>query len=100
VLPAGGTAQPGSLASVGAQRTWFLEPGVQTLGDPPRVEVEVGADGQVVLRALLDPVHVDGRPVVELLLADGNRIEARGATMVFLADAVDDDGGREGGEGG
>jgi hypothetical protein len=98
VLPAGGEVRNGSPGSLGDQPTWFLQLGPQTLGDPPRAEVVVSEDGVVLLRALHDPVEVDGRPVLEQVLAAGNRIEARGATMVFESDPVGDDTGRQGGE--
>lgn len=96
MLPAGGEAAWGTPESLGVQRTWFLELGPQTLGDPPRAEVVVGADGAVLLRALHDPIEVDGRPVLEQVLAAGNRIRARGATMVFQADPIGDGDGSRG----
>jgi hypothetical protein len=86
VLPAGGEVSATTWEATGAQQAWFLPQGVTSLGEPPVAEVEVRPDGTAVLRALADPVQVDGRPVHETPLVAGNRIEARGGVLVFQTD--------------
>lgn len=67
---------------------------------PRHAVLEVRLDGRVVLRDLgaLNGVSVDGIPVSEVLLNDGNRLQLGDAVLVFRTDPQVDDGGRQGGE--
>ena len=76
----------------------ILDVGTLSIGTPPSVEIVVADDGLTVLRALLGTVDVDGRAVEEIVLTHGNRIALPGGPVVFQADKLDDDGGRQGGE--
>jgi hypothetical protein len=74
-----------------------LEVGVTKLGDPVVAEAIVEPSGLVTLRGL-DTVVVDGGPVTETVLAHGNRISLPQGDVVFQAEKLHDDGGRQGGE--
>src|SRR4051794_19535108 len=74
-----------------------LELGVTKLGDPVVAEAIVEDSGRVTLRGL-DTVVVDGGPLTETVLVNGNRITLPQGDVVFQAEKVDDDGGRQGGE--
>ncbi|MFN2539089.1 MAG: hypothetical protein ABR549_13210 [Mycobacteriales bacterium] len=74
-----------------------LEVGVTKLGDPVVAEAIVEPNGRVTLRGL-DTVMVDGGPVTETLLTNGNRIALPQGDVVFQAEWEEDDGGRQGGE--
>lgn len=66
---------------------------------PIHTEVVVQPDGRVLLRDLEteNGVHVDGWPVVESPLVDGNRVQLGDAELLFQQDLPRDEG-REGGE--
>jgi hypothetical protein len=74
-----------------------LEVGVTTLGDPVVAELVVEDSGLVTLRGR-DTVVVDGGPVTETVLVNGNRISLPQGDVVFRAENAADDGGRQGGE--
>ena len=74
-----------------------LELGVTTLGDPVVAEVVVEDSGLVTLRGR-DTVLVDGGPVTETVLVNGNRISLPQGDVVFQAENGNDTGGRQGGE--
>jgi hypothetical protein len=74
-----------------------LEVGITRLGEPVVAEAIVGPDGLVVLRGL-DTVVVDGGPVTETVLVNGNRISLPQGDVVFQAEREGDDHGRQGGE--
>lgn len=76
----------------------LLEVGEHDFGDPPVARIVVHPDGRVVLHAAEGPVRVDGEPVEELLLRNGNRIHLPEGDIAFLCDWLGDDGGRQGGE--
>lgn len=67
---------------------------------PRHAVLETAADGRVVVRDLgaLNGVSVDGIPVSEVELHDGNRLQLGDAVLVFRTDPRVDDGGRQGGE--
>lgn len=67
---------------------------------PRHVLLRVEPDGRVRVRDLgtVNGVLVDGVPVVEAQLHDGNRLGLGEAQLVFRADPQTDDGGRQGGE--
>ena len=74
-----------------------LEVGITKLGDPVVAEAIVEDSGRVTLRSL-GTVLIDGGPVTETVLIHGNRITLPQGEVVFQADKLDDDGGRQGGE--
>lgn len=76
----------------------LLEEGVQDHGEPPVAQFLVAPTGEVTLRALSSAVSVDGEPVQERLLRNGDRIELPGGALAFLCEWLEDDGGRQGGE--
>lgn len=76
----------------------LLAIGVHDIGSPPVAVLVVMPDGHVVLRATVGPVRVDGEPVTERLLRNGDRIHLPEGDVAFLCDWLDDDGGRQGGE--
>lgn len=116
VQPAGGTVAWGSAQSAGLEVEVLLHAGQHlVLGrgrsadvrlddltvSPDHAEVLVSADGQhVTLRDLVSTngTSVDGVPTVETELVDGNRLELGEAVLVYHRGAVEDDGGRQGGE--
>ena len=67
---------------------------------PRHAAFDTDGDGHVVVRDLgaLNGVSVDGVPISELELHDGNRVQLGDAVLVFRVDPVQDDGGRQGGE--
>ncbi len=67
---------------------------------PRHALLEVDPDGAVRVRDLgaLNGLTVDGVPVAEAQLHDGNRLDLGEAQLVFRCDPSDDDGGRQGGE--
>lgn len=67
---------------------------------PRHAALDVDAEGRVVVTDLgaLNGVSVDGVPVSEVELHDGNRLQLGDAVLVFRVDPVGDDGGRQGGE--
>lgn len=116
VLATGGTVAHGSPAAAGVEREVLLAPGTFVIGrdrdadlrlhdaavSPRHVVLEVAADGgRVRLLDLgsLNGTKVDGVPTVAFDLVDGSRIELGETTLVFHRDALDEDGGRQGGEG-
>lgn len=74
------------------------------LGDltvsPRHALVEADREGRVVVRDLgaANGVHVDGIPVAEAELHDGNRLQLGDVQLVYRTDPEHDDGGRQGGE--
>jgi hypothetical protein len=113
-LPAGGTVRHGTPAAAGIDREVFLPAGSFVVGrasdadlrlkdetvSPRHVVLEVTGD-RVRLRDIgsLNGTRVDGVPAVAVDLVNGNRIELGDTTLVFSRDDIEDDGGREGGEG-
>ncbi|MCU1673873.1 MAG: hypothetical protein JWN77_1986 [Frankiales bacterium] len=111
-FPAGGTARYGTAAAAGVAQEVPLPAGQVVVGradgcdvllhdptvSPRHLVLEVGE--KVLLRDLgsRNGTLVDGVPAVNASLVDGNRIEIGHTTLVFTRDAVDDDGGRQGGE--
>lgn len=75
-----------------------LEEGVHEHGEPPVAQFLVAPTGEVTLRALSSAVSVDGQPVKETLLRNGDRIELPDGALAFLCEWLEDDGGRQGGE--
>jgi hypothetical protein len=75
-----------------------LQEGSTTLGDPVVAEITVNADGLVTLTGVPATVVLDGAPVTEAVLVHGNRITLPEGDVVFQAEKLDDDGGRQGGE--
>ncbi len=67
---------------------------------PRHAVVDADGDGRVVLRDLgtRNGVQVDGIPVAEVELHDGNRVQLGDVQLVYRTDPVGDDGGRSGGE--
>lgn len=113
-LPAGGTVRHGTPAAAGIDRELFLPAGSFVIGRAPdadlRVKDETVSPRHVVLEVAADRVRlrdigslngttVDGVPAVAVDLVNGNRIQLGETTLVFSRDDVEDDGGREGGEG-
>ena len=74
-----------------------LEVGITKLGDPVVAEAIVEDSGRVTLRST-STVLLDGAPVTEAVLTNGNRITLPQGDVVFQAEKLDDDGGRQGGE--
>lgn len=116
VLPSGspqGTVRHGSPAARGIEQEVELPVGRTAVGrgveadlrltdptvSPIHLEVVVQPDGRVLLRDLEteNGVHVDGWPVVESPLVDGNRVQLGDAVLLFQQDLPRDEG-REGGE--
>jgi two-component system response regulator AtoC len=111
-FPAGGTARHGTAAASGIAQEVLLPAGQVVVGrgdgcdirlddmtvSPRHLVLEVGE--KVLLRDLgsLNGTVVDGVPAVEASLVDGNRVQLGETTLVFNRDAVDEDGGRQGGE--
>ena len=75
----------------------LLDVGLTALGDPAVAEVEVDASGVVVLRGR-PTITLDGGPVTEAVLVNGNRISLPQGEVTFQAENTRDDGGRQGGE--
>lgn len=67
---------------------------------PRHALVEADREGRVVIRDLgaLNGLTVDGIPVAEAELHDGNRIQLGDVQMVYRTDPLHDSGGRSGGE--
>lgn len=116
VLPAGGTVEHGSPAAAGVEREVLLTAGSFVIGrdrgadlrlqdptvSPRHVLLEVASGGHPIrLRDLgsVNGTRIDGVPTVALDLVDGNRIDLGEATLVFHRDPLDQDSGRQGGEG-
>ena len=116
VLPAGsaqGTVAHGSPAASGVEQQVPLRAGRTVVGrgheadlrltdptvSPVHAEVLVRDDGRVLLRDLEteNGLRVDGRPVVEAPLVDGNRVQLGDAVLLFQQD-LEPTQGREGGE--
>lgn len=114
VLVKGGTAVHGSSTSQGHEDEIPVMVGRQTVGRAAsadirlhaatvslrHAEVEVDEDGVVRLRDLGSDngVQVDGRPVYEAQLSDGNRVELGEVVLVFKSDLALGAPGRQGGE--
>ncbi|MFN2524270.1 MAG: FHA domain-containing protein [Mycobacteriales bacterium] len=112
-FPAGGSARHGTPAATGEAGEVVLPGGRFVIGrgkdcdlrlddptvSPRHLALEVGE--KVVLRDVgsLNGTLVDGVPALQVNLVDGNRIELGETTLLFGRDAIDDDGGRQGGEG-
>ena len=94
VSVAGGEHMVGDPDPVAVQ----LDEGVNELGSPVVAHAIVSPDGTVLLRGVPSTVVVDGGPVTETQLVHGNRISLPEGDVVFQAELVDDDGGRQGGE--
>ena len=108
----GGSA-PHAAAGPAAPET-LLREGVTVLGrakdcdihladltvSPRHATVEASRTGRVVVRDLgaLNGLRVDGVPVVQARVHDGQRLSLGHAELVVRIDPVSDDGGREGGE--
>ena len=111
VLPSGspqGTVPHGSPAARGIEQEVELPVGRTVVGrgveadlrltDPTvsaiHLEVVLQPDGRVLLRDLEteNGVQVDGRPVVELPLVDGNRVQLGDAVLLFQQDRPRDVG--------
>jgi hypothetical protein len=116
-VPAGGTARAGTPPAAGIDREVLLGAGTFVIGrdkeadlrvhdaavSPRHVLLEVTPDGEKVRLTDLGSVNgtvVDGLPAVAVDLVDGNRIELGETTLLFHRDHTDEDGGRQGGEGG
>jgi hypothetical protein len=115
VLAAGGTARHGTPRAAGVDREVMLRAGSFVVGrdkeadlrlpdasvSPRHITLEVTED-RVRLRDLgsLNGTLVDGVPAVAVDLVDGNRIQIGETTLLFRREDTEDDGGREGGEGG
>lgn len=67
---------------------------------PRHALVEADREGRVVVRDLgaLNGLSVDGIPVAEAELHDGNRLQLGDVKLVYRVDPEHDDGGRHGGE--
>ncbi len=67
---------------------------------PRHALVEADRSGRVVVRDLgaRNGLIVDGIPVAEVELHDGNRLQLGDVHLVYRTDPVSDSGGREGGE--
>lgn len=67
---------------------------------PRHALVEADGEGRVRIRDLgaLNGVSVDGVPMAEAELHDGNRVSLGAVQLVYRTDPVRDDGGRSGGE--
>jgi hypothetical protein len=74
-----------------------LEVGITKLGDPVVAEIDLDESGLAILRGF-DTVDVDGGPVTQTVLVNGNRISLPQGDVVFEAEWPEDDGGRQGGE--
>jgi hypothetical protein len=75
-----------------------LEAGTTKLGDPVVAEVDVDESGVVTIVGVPESVVIDGGPVTRTVLIHGNRISLPQGDVVFQAEKLDDDGGRQGGE--
>jgi hypothetical protein len=75
-----------------------LDPGTTRLGDPVVAEVDVDDSGVVTIVGVPETVLLDGAPVTRAVLVHGNRISLPQGDVVFQAEKLDDDGGRQGGE--
>lgn len=110
VLPSGsaqGQVRHGSPATQGIEQEVELRVGRTVVGrgaeadlrltdptvSPVHAEVLVQADGRVLLRDLEteNGIRVDGRPVVESPLVDGNRLQLGDAVLLFQQDPPDDE---------
>lgn len=114
MLPAGGTTSYGSPASRGHVDELVLRVGRQLVGrshdadlrlqdvtvSMEHAELVVAADGGVVVRDLASEngVRVDGVPVAEADLHDGNRLQLGDVQLVYKTDLGAGPGGRQGGE--
>lgn len=114
VLAMGGTARHGSASSEGLEDEIVMVIGRQTIGRAAdadirlheatvslrHAEVEVTVEGLARLRDLGadNGVMVDGRPVHEAQLSDGNRVELGEVVLVFKSDLALGAPGRQGGE--
>lgn len=67
---------------------------------PRHALVEADPAGRVVVRDLgaVNGVAVDGIPVAQAELHDGNRLQLGDVQLIYRSDPADDDGGRHGGE--
>ena len=74
-----------------------LQVGLTTLGDPPVAEIHLEASGLATLRGR-PTVTLDGAPVTEAVLVNGNRISLPQGDVSFRAENLQDSGGRQGGE--
>ena len=116
VLPSGspqGTVPHGSPAARGIEQEVELPVGRTVVGrgveadlrltdptvSPVHVDVLVQPDGRVLMRDLEteNGMRVDGWPVLESPLVDGNRVQLGDAVLLFQQDLPRDEG-REGGE--
>lgn len=114
VRPVGGQVRYGHPASQGVEQEVPLAVGVTTVGraatadvrlrqatvSPRHAELDVTADGRVRVRDLgsVNGVKVDGVPVAEADLTDGNRLELGEVVLVFKSDLALGAPGRQGGE--
>ena len=67
---------------------------------PRHALLQADREGRVVVRDLgaRNGLHVDGIPVAEAELHDGNRLQLGDVQLVYRTDPVRDGGGRSGGE--
>jgi len=82
-------------------RAWDADIHVADLTVSPRhALVEADREGRVVVRDLgaRNGVTVDGIPVVQSELHDGNRLQLGDVQLIYRTDPERDDGGRQGGE--
>lgn len=114
VLPTGGMIAYGGAASRGQIEELALPVGRLVVGrartadlrlkgvtlSMEHAELEVAADGKVVVRDLgsENGVRVDGVPVAEAELHDGNRLQLGDVQLVYKTDLGGGPGGRQGGE--
>lgn len=113
VLATGGHAQAGSPEAEGAEQAFPLERDVATIGTGAQADVRLEADAVAERHAEIRTVNdgtahvlvdlgsgtiVNGKPVQEVQLADGDRIEVGGATLTYRGEFPRGDAGRQGGE--
>lgn len=98
-------AEPGELPLASGQLVVGRAPDADVRLDDPTVSprhavLSVAPDGSVQVRDLgtVNGVRVDGVPVVQAQLNDGNRLDLGEVQLVFRCDPAVDDGGRQGGE--
>lgn len=112
--PVGGSTRYGSQASRGEEQELALQVGRQVIGRSPtaglrmldmtlcleHAELEVADDGRVIVRDLasVNGVMVDGVPVAQAELHNGNRLQLGEVQLVFRTELGADTEGRQGGE--
>ncbi len=103
-MPHGGVRTPELLLRQGRQvlgRARDVDVLLDDLTVSPRhALLDVDGEGRVLLRDLgaVNGVKVDGIPVAEVELHDGNRVQLGDVQLVYRVDPERDGGGRHGGE--